>query len=285
VSGSRLSRAKWRTYAAVSESSLCRPFPVSLNGAIPFHRLWFFMAASKKLAASAKTATLRLSAFPKTCKSTACAEAMLVVCTAHSAADALLRSYEVMRHQRGRPRGMTTDNEQDILRSMLVMAGAGLDATVKQLVSDALAQLIPVDDRAQNSFEKFVQRRLLSDGVAGTFNAKLMASVLVSDNPQKQLIREYVRHLTDGSLQSVDSLFEVAAALGAEPSAVGLTPAELKPVFETRNKIIHELDINFGPGRRTRTVRSQSSMIRATERLFRLAHALIASVDIRLSKS
>ena len=236
--------------------------------------------------ASKKTATLKLATFPRTCSARACDKAILIAYTAHGAADALLAAYEVMRHQRGRPRGMTTDSEQDLLRSMLVMAAAGLDATVKQLVQDTLEQLVPIDAKAQNSFEKFVLRRLSGDaGTGAALNNRLLASVLVSGNPQKRLLEEYVGHLTAGSLQSVDSLFEVAAALGAEPGQIGLLPTELKPIFEMRNKIIHELDIHLGARRRTRTVRSQTTMIQSTERIFQLAHAMIASVDKRLSSS
>jgi hypothetical protein len=232
-----------------------------------------------------KTATLRLATFPRTCNARACDKAILIAYTAHGAADALLTAYEVMRHQRGRPRGMTTDSEQDLLRSMLVMAAAGLDATVKQLVQDALVHLVPVDAKAQNSFEKFVLRRLSGDGGTGSpvLNTKLLAAVLVSHEPQRRLLQEYVGHLTGGSLQSVDSLFEVAAALGADPAQIGLAPTELRPIFDMRNKIIHELDINLGARRRTRTLRSQATMIQGTERIFQLAHAMIASVDQRLS--
>lgn len=237
------------------------------------------------MATAKKAPGLRLASFPRTCSARACDKAVLIAYTSHGAADALLHAYEVMRHQRGRPRGMTTDSEQDLLRSMLVMAAAGLDATVKQLVQDTLPHLIPIDARAQNSFEKFVLRRLSGDASSGVaaLNTKLLAAVLVSNKPQERLLQEYIGHLTGNSLQSVDSLFEVAAALGAEPGSVGLTPPELKPIFDTRNKIIHELDINLGVQRRTRNLRSQATMIRDTERLFRLAHAMINSVDRRLS--
>jgi hypothetical protein len=182
---------------------------------------------------------------------------------------------------------MTTDNEQDLLRSMLVMAGAGLDATSKQLVQDTLPSLITSDDKAQNSFEKFVARRLGGDPASGQpgVNTRLLATVLASPTPQARLIDEYVSHLTGGSLQSTESLFEIAAALGADPTAIGLVPKELTPIFATRNKIIHELDINLEAHMRTRNVRSQEAMLRDTNRLFRLVGALIESVDGRLSAS
>lgn len=217
------------------------------------------------------------------CRSTHCERAHLVLTTAHASANALLKAYELARLQRGRPKGMTTDNEQDLLRSMLVMSAAGLDATAKQLVQDGLPALLAIDEKARNSFEKFVARRLSFEPPAGSAAAiKLLAATLTSPSPQRRLIEEYVDHLTGGSLQSATSLFEVAAALGAEPSSIGLVPNELQPVFETRNMIIHELDINLNSRTRTRNVRSQGQMIANTNRLFRLAVKLFESVDARL---
>lgn len=225
-----------------------------------------------------------LEEFSATCSSGACERALLIATTAHAAANAILQAYELVRSQRGRPRGMTTDNEQDLLRSMLVMAASGVDATVKQLVQDTLPHLIARDAKAQNSFQKFVERSLVVETATGTgsVNLELLAAALVSPAPQKRLIDEYVSELTGSSLQSTDSLFRVAAALGADPTQIGLIPAEIRPIFNIRNKIIHELDLNLEARTRTRNVRSQATMIRDTERLFRLVQALVLSVDGRL---
>lgn len=234
---------------------------------------------------TAHRTNVRLAAFRSTCSAPSCANAILIASAAHEAASALLQAYEVMRQQRGRPRGMTTDAEQDLLRSMLVMAAAGLDATVKQLIEDALPALITIDALAQNSFEKFVARRLSADSSArpAAESIKLLAAALSSPNPQRQLIQEYVKELTGGSLQSVQSLYPVAAALGAPPNEIGLSE-DLQSIFKTRNKIIHELDINLNVPRRTRNVRSQTTMIRDTNRLFQLMVALVSFVDKRFSK-
>jgi hypothetical protein len=39
-------------------------------------------------------------------------------------------------------RGMSTDEEQDLLRAMLVTAAPGLDAMTKQLIRDALPKVV-----------------------------------------------------------------------------------------------------------------------------------------------
>ena len=228
---------------------------------------------------------VKLASFKSSCKAEACGKAVLISTAAHAAAAALLQAYEVMRQQRGRPRGMTTDAEQDLLRSMLVMAAAGLDATVKQLVEDALPQLIPINAVAQNTFEKFVLRRITAESSAkpGIEGLKLIAAALSSPDPQRLLVREYVNELTAGSLQSVQSLYPVAAALGVLPNEIGLSDA-LQPIFKTRNMIIHELDINLSARSRTRNVRSQTTMIRDTNRIFQLMQTMILYVDKTLTE-
>src|SRR5260221_3103129 len=46
------------------------------------------------------------------------------------------------RRSRSKSGGALTHAEQDLLRAMLVFAGAGLDACLKQLVRDALGYLV-----------------------------------------------------------------------------------------------------------------------------------------------
>lgn len=232
-----------------------------------------------------KKAKVRLHPLSLKYASPRCTKASLIATTSHAAADALLDAFHLAKEKRGAARGgMTTDAEQDLLRSMLVMTAAGLDATVKQLIEDTLPTLINCDPKAQNSFEKFAQRRLGSDGSGtGGANIRLLASLLASASPQTRLIDEYVGHLTSGSLQSTDSLFEVAAALGIDPTQVGLLAHDLRPIFDTRNKIIHELDINLHAKRRTRNVRTQANMIDNVDRLFRLIRLMVQSVDGRLT--
>ena len=70
--------------------------------------------------------------------SEACQGAALILKHTHDSASALLKAFNLAREGRGRPRGMTTDEEQDLLRAMVVMAAAGLDAMAKQLIRDGL---------------------------------------------------------------------------------------------------------------------------------------------------
>jgi len=58
---------------------------------------------------------------------------------------------------------MTTDEEQDLLRAMLVMAAAGLDSMTKQLIRDALPQVVHRTGAAREGLEKFLARQLTGD--------------------------------------------------------------------------------------------------------------------------
>lgn len=218
------------------------------------------------------------------CAAGVCANASVILVTAHESAVALLKAFNLARDERGRPRGMTTDEEQDLLRAMLVYAAAGLDGMVKQLIRDALPLVLGRDERAQEALEKFIVRQIRPEtGDADrTVGAKFLARVLSRPSPQRSAIDEYIRHLTGGSLQSSASLYEVVGALGLWPDDVGVDRRLLDPIFEARNKIIHELDINLTVERRTRNLRSRGTMIAHTDHLLVVGERILKGVDGKL---
>src|SRR3990172_5492484 len=76
--------------------------------------------------------------------------------------DAFQKAFEILKKERGGKRGMTTDEEQDILRAAVVFAGAGLDAVAKELVREALPHLLERDPKAHEGLEDFAFKRLRS---------------------------------------------------------------------------------------------------------------------------
>ena len=58
-----------------------------------------------------------------------------ILCSAHDAASSFLDTFNKVREAR-QAKGTPTDEEQDLLRAMLLFATAGLDSMVKQLVTD-----------------------------------------------------------------------------------------------------------------------------------------------------
>lgn len=187
-----------------------------------------------------------------------------------------------------RVRGMSTDEEQDLFRAMLVTAASGLDAVTKQLIFDALPVLLEKDEKAQEGLATFVERRLKGELESpeepgrGTF----LARVLTAPSIQRRLIDDYVKSLTGGSLQSAEELARAAVALGIEkPRDAHIDPKALKPIFNCRNKIIHELDINLEAPRRNRNIRTEGEMLSYTNLLLEVAQGLVSVVNEKVSHS
>lgn len=137
----------------------------------------------------------------------------------------------------------------DFARSMILFAGAGIDATMKQLVRDCLRHAIDNSSSAAREFEKYVER-LLRDGAAAT------AQVLCSPNPRDHLVERYAGDLTGGSFQSSQQISRAAASLGVD--APSKRKATFDRLFRERNFVAHELDLLdpevHGMDRRVRSV-------------------------------
>jgi hypothetical protein len=168
---------------------------------------------------------------------------------------------------------------------MLVMAAAGLDSMAKQLIRESLTDLLRCDPNVREGLETFVARQLRGDseGGAAASGNRFLARMLVSESQRNQLIEEYILHLTGTSLQSPEELMRTATALGLEPVDVGIDKRALKPIFDVRNKIIHELDINFDHPTRNRESRSQPRLTNYTNMLLEVAENVLDAVDRTLS--
>ena len=106
-----------------------------------------------------------------------------------------------------------------------------------------------------------------------------LAKVLASSSPYRKVIDSYINALTGDSLQSVEQLFKVATALGLDPNALSLDKRLLRPIFEARNQIIHELDIDLEGERRKRNIRGMDDMIDWTNQVLDLTKKIIKIVD------
>lgn len=237
------------------------------------------------------------------CSTRACDKACLILKHTHESSQALYAAYEIARAVRSIKkqkeskneekkefaalRGMTTDEEQDLLRSMLVSAASGLDAMTKQLIRDALPKIIEIDKEALTELEKFVSRKLRDeiDEIGISERISFLARALTAPSRQRQIIEDYIDYLTKGSLQSSEELSRVTKAFGLSPKEVIIDHAKLRPIFEARNKIIHELDIDLNAPRRKRNLRTQIKMKNHTEALLDLAENFLKTVDTKLSKT
>ena len=207
--------------------------------------------------------------------------AQLILRYTHDSARALLEALRKVREERGAGRGALTDEEQDLLRAMLVMAASGLDAMTKELLRSALPPLCRNDEDVKTSFRKFVERKLKGDG-----KGKFLSFVLTASNVQEGLIELYVEELTGNSLQSVEALSKAVNALGLSDvfDQEDAQRSELQRVFEERNRIIHELDIDFEAPRRNRRSRRIGHTIQDTNRLLVMAERIYRKCEEKLER-
>jgi hypothetical protein len=147
---------------------------------------------------------------------------------------------EVRRQQGGQIRGRLPANEEDMLRAAIVFTGAGLDATLKQLIRDTLPGLLECSDQAHDKFESFAADRLGTGEIA---DSKVIARYLTSANPRERLIDDYIYDLTGSSLQSAQEVQKTAGALGLEDKELRKRINGLRGLFVARNEISHELDL------------------------------------------
>jgi hypothetical protein len=213
-------------------------------------------------------------------------KARKVLIQAKDSVQGFVGTFDTVRTARGATGGSTTDHEQDILRAALVFSAAGLDSVVKELIRGSVRELAAHDQAVQRELEVFVERQLRGDStdVDSLGGRKFLAQILVSKSPQDRLIDEYVLELTGSSLQSPDQLMKACKALGVQSTSVGIDPKGLKQIFDTRNKIIHELDVNLSKtaARRNQNSRRRNDMLAWSERLLAIAEAMVDEVERKL---
>lgn len=166
--------------------------------------------------------------------------------------------------------GAPTAVEADLYRAAIVFAGAGLDATLKQLVRFALSDLLLISEEAERNFEKFVVRTL-SQG-SDEVRPGPLAKLLISSSPREELLSSYLYDLTGSSLQSTEEVHRTVAAFGIKDPSLTKEIKALQTLFEVRNQIVHELDLVH--------VREKGDRTRRTRRLATTEELCFASLKV-----
>jgi hypothetical protein len=205
--------------------------------------------------------------------------------SAHDAVESVLSNLEKIRQLRkaeaGDIRGVLTNNEIDMLRASIVFTGAGLDATLKQLIRDTLPDLLEVSSQAHEKFERFASDKMGTGEIADT---RVIARYLTSANPRERLIEDYVYDLTGSSLQSADEVQKVAGALGINDKELRKKIDQLVPLFVARNEISHELDLQSPekPADRTRRSRGMEKTVNICNSGFDVSQRIVNAVGAKL---
>jgi hypothetical protein len=217
--------------------------------------------------------------FPLEPTSKLCEDAQFILCSAHDAASSFLDTFEKVRKAR-KAKGTPTDEEQDLLRAMILFATAGLDSMVKQLITDALPTVIEKDEGATEMFKQFVERRLERNE---RLDRRFLADIIADSNPRKRMVDQLISELTSKSLQSTEQLFKSAAFFNIPSSSLSENPDNLTKVFQARNEISHEMDVDFAQSNRSRRPRARSVMTGFTNDIFKVAFNFLKEVDHKLT--
>lgn len=231
---------------------------------------------------------IKLRTIPTKTKETLTYLPLLILTHTYNTSKSFLDIFGAIRKSKN-AKGASTHEQQDLLRAMLLFASAGLDSMVKQLVRDALPVIINFGDRGVvQQFENFVSNELKAKSVdvaLSNINVKTLASLIVTDSPKNALIQRLVDSLTFNSLQSPDQLIKVAAYFGIMRNEICKDIRKLQKVFKVRNKISHEMDIDFKQPRRNRCPRGKEEMIEYTNILLDVAVNFLCIVENKLPKA
>ncbi len=127
-------------------------------------------------------------------------------------------------------------SKEDLLRAVLIFACSTIDSVGKQLTKDCLKELIDNDEGAQKTFEQYISRRIDKDP------KKILARALSNPDYRGELIKVLQESIEGTSLQSYAQISELTARFGIITESI-VTRAEAEKIFDIRQKIIHEMDI------------------------------------------
>lgn len=216
--------------------------------------------------------------YPAKSQSPLCENAQFILCNAHDAATSFLDSFDKVRKARN-AHGTPTDEEQDLLRAMLLFATAGLDSMVKQLVTDALPTIIDKDVGAAENFKQYVERRLEKNE---RLDRRFLADIIADPHPRKRMLQVLVQDLTSKSLQSTEQLLKTAAFFNIPSNTICKSPSGLTLIFSARNQIAHEMDVDFSQPNRSRRPRAKAVMHKFANEIFETAENLLIEVEKKL---
>ena len=171
-------------------------------------------------------------------------------------------------------KGRMSRVEVDVLRSALVLTSAGLDAAMKRLVNDVgRALVLRPSSGARRQFEEYLKSELAKPQVSGTFRCAVIAF-----DQSESLIDLYLGERAKSSFQgSSDLKVRVRQTLGISKSDVPDSEIErLDEFFLSRNKIVHEMDLNDPSSKSTARVHRRKEKVAAQCSLvFEVGTALI----------
>lgn len=182
--------------------------------------------------------------------------------------------------------GAPAHTDQDLLRAMLVMAGATLDSSLKRLIRDSLQILVRKNPRTKIEAVKRISREIKTASIeSGESKNKsspsdLIAKALLSEKPSDILVDHLIEKATGQSLQSTEEVKQVLNLFGL--STTLKNEEKLNEAFKVRNMIVHEMDAakpNKGTTGWTKTRRKKDEMFNWSKVLLELSFDMIQTIN------
>ncbi|MDD3187535.1 MAG: HEPN domain-containing protein [Bacilli bacterium] len=175
-----------------------------------------------------------------------------------------------------------TEQNQDLLRAIILFSGSTIDAIIKKLINDTIQEVIDRDDGANSEFKDFVSKTIQDS--KNIINSKLLSELFVCNSPKEQLIIELKKNLTHNSLQSADEIAKTIGYFGIPTKELPIKIDELKSLFIVRNKIMHEMDVKLDSSTFIRNDRSKVEAKKISNELLNLSECLIDLVEKKLKQ-
>lgn len=198
---------------------------------------------------------------------------------AHDSVQALLAIFDDVharvREARRENRGTLRQEEQELLRSALVLTSSGLDASMHKLVRVALPRMIAHGGSARDRYEAWLRDEVGKPGPA----SRAVVDAVVSKDATGALVDAYVSVKTAASYQGTSDLSARVRDLLCLPSKL-VTDGEivaLAPFFTARNAIVHDMDYQdtSDSSHRRRHTRSSAATLIECDRAFQLCARMI----------
>lgn len=166
----------------------------------------------------------------------------------------------------------------DLLRAMLLFATSGLDSMGKQIIKDCLPAICDTEEGSQLQFKEFLRRKLKEES---NIDINYLADILSQKTPYEKLKEDWISKLTHNSLQSVEELNAVIAALNLNANKIITNMNFLKQILQARNEITHEMDIQINNST-TQREREENTMISYTEEILKISKCFLQELDSKL---
>ena len=184
-------------------------------------------------------------------------------------------------------KGGASNQQQDILRSMLIMAAAALEVSIKKCLILVLKRLVAGNHKSKEAIIKKANRKMLGKSDDKDMNnvteaqTRVIFSALLADNPRDIIIENSIEEELKDSLQSVKRIREIYSLAGFDLNPISTRERVLSNAFDARNLIIHQLDCapKTARGIKRRTPRNKDEILQWTNALLEITYDFLSQAN------